>query len=252
MNAMDEKRPTVTEPRGAHDDANWAKPVQRLTAAVVPEGATDLIEGKRLLGPVQGFGQLWQRTYRVRLDGTTLTPREVIAIWKERFPSFWPRGNRFYAPITGIEPGEVALLQLAVAGPVRLSTGVMVLYADDESFTLMTPQGHMFAGWITFSAAEDEGATVAQTQVLLRTQDPLIELSYLLGASRMEDRFWERTLEALAEHFGARGVVSKTIVCVDPRWQWSRATNVWYNVGIRNTLHALAAPIRRLFRTPRP
>ena len=37
---------------------------------------------------------------------------------------------------------------------MKLSTGVMVLYADDESFTLMTPQGHMFAGWITFSATE--------------------------------------------------------------------------------------------------
>ena len=35
---------------------------------------------------------------------------------------------------------------------MKLSTGVMVLYADEESFTLMTPQGHMFAGWITFSA----------------------------------------------------------------------------------------------------
>ena len=37
---------------------------------------------------------------------------------------------------------------------MKLSTGVMVLYADDESFTLMTPQGHMFAGWITFSRHE--------------------------------------------------------------------------------------------------
>ena len=37
---------------------------------------------------------------------------------------------------------------------MKLSTGVMVLYADEESFTLMTPEGHMFAGWITFSAIE--------------------------------------------------------------------------------------------------
>ena len=29
---------------------------------------------------------------------------------------------------------------------------MFVLYADEESFTLMTPQGHMFAGGITFSA----------------------------------------------------------------------------------------------------
>ena len=58
----------------------------------------------------------------------------------------------FFAPLTGIAPGEVAALDLSMPGGLKLSTGVLVLYADDESFTLMTPQGHMFAGWITFSA----------------------------------------------------------------------------------------------------
>ena len=43
---------------------------------------------------------------------------------------------------------------MTLPGKMKLSTGVMVLYADEESFTLMTPQGHMFAGWITFSATE--------------------------------------------------------------------------------------------------
>jgi hypothetical protein len=36
------------------------------------------------------------------------------------------------------------------------------MYAEDESFTLMTPQGHMFAGWIRFSAFQQDGVTVAQ------------------------------------------------------------------------------------------
>ena len=57
------------------------------------------------------------------------------------------------APLTGLAPGEVARIDMDMPGRVTLSTGVLVLYADDESFTLMTPQGHMFAGWITFSAA---------------------------------------------------------------------------------------------------
>ena len=70
---------------------------------------------------------------------------------KTNFASFWPRGNHFYGPITGIAPGEVALLNIKTGG-MPLSTGVLVLYADDESFTLMTPEGHMFAGWITFSS----------------------------------------------------------------------------------------------------
>jgi hypothetical protein len=39
----------------------------------------------------------------------------------------------------------VALLNMTLPGKMKLSTGVMVLFADEESFTLMTPQGHMFA-----------------------------------------------------------------------------------------------------------
>jgi hypothetical protein len=47
------------------------------------------------------------------------------------------------------------------------------MYADDESFTPMTPQGHMFAGWITFSAYLQQGVTVAHAQVLMRVSQPL-------------------------------------------------------------------------------
>ena len=82
----------------------------------------------------------------------TSRPQHAIATWKAHFPEFWPKGNRFAGALAGISPGDVALLDLAIGGGVKLSTGVFVLYADEESFTLMTPQGHMFAGWITFSA----------------------------------------------------------------------------------------------------
>ena len=94
----------------------------------------------------------------------------------------------------------MALLQASVGGGMKLSTGVFVLYADEESFTFMTPQGHMFAGWITFSAEEVDGATVAQCQVLMRAQDPLTEVGLVLGGHR-QDRFWQDTMRALAARF---------------------------------------------------
>ena len=141
------------EPRNAD---SWAKPVSTLTVTETTEGP-NLVEGKRLLSPVQGFGKMWQKTYKVRLDGADKTPQEVIADWRENFPSFWPKGNDFYPPLTGLEPGEVALIKAAGPGGMKFKTGVMVLYSDDESFTLMTPEGHMFAGWITFSSHEEDG-----------------------------------------------------------------------------------------------
>ena len=118
---------------------------------------------------------MWQKTYRsAAARHRRRRPQEVIATWKEHFPDFWPKGNRFFAPLAGIAPGEVAALDLSMPGGLKLSTGVLVLYADDESFTLMTPQGHMFAGWITFSAFVEDGVTYAQAQVLMRAERPAV------------------------------------------------------------------------------
>src|SRR5919201_3674794 len=217
------KAPAVEEQAAARDAANWAKAVSQLNVSDVPEGAVNInVHGRRLTSPIQGFGKMWQKTYQVRLPAEHASAVDVIAVWKQRFPDFWPEGNRFYAPLTGIEPGEVALLNMTLPGKMKLSTGVMVLYADEESFTLMTPQGHMFAGWITFSATEVEHETVAQAQVLMRASDPIFELGLAMGGHRQEDRFWQSTLTALAAHFDHEAEVDTVVICVDKRRQWSR------------------------------
>ncbi len=231
-----------------HRDAeHWAQPVSKLKVPVVPTGAINLnVEGRHIVGPLQGFGQMWQKTYWVRLSGAEVTPVDVIKTWKGNFERFWPGRNRFYAPITGIAPGEVAVLNLSAPGGVTLSTGVMVIYADDESFTFMTPQGHMFSGWITFSAYEKEGATVAQAQLLVRANDPLYELGFRLGGSKAEDRFWQQTLRSLATHFGVDGQTQMSATCVDSKLQWSQAKNIWHRAAIRSGLCATTAPLRWL------
>lgn len=227
------------------DTGNWAKPTSTLTVTDAPAGAANLVEGKRLLSPIQGFGKMWQKTYKVRLDGIETTPQAVISEWRENFPSFWPKGNDFYPPLTGLEPGEVALIKAAGPGGMKFKTGVMVLYSDDESFTLMTPEGHMFAGWITFSAAERGGRTVAQAQVLMRASDPIFEVGLAFGGHRQEDRFWQHTLGQLAAHFGEPGAEVETqVVCVDRRRQWSRVGNVRHSSAIRSAMYTASAPMR--------
>jgi hypothetical protein len=223
--------------------SNWAPLVEKLRVSGMPEGTPDLVQGRRLLGPLQGFGKMWQKTYRVNLDGAEVTPAEVIQVWKQEFSGFWPKGNRFYAPVVGIAPGEVALIQIS-AGPMRLSTGVMVLYSDAESFTLMTPQGHMFAGWITFSSFEEDGRSIAQAQVLMRAQDPLSEIGLTFGGHKAEDKFWGSTLRALAARFGVEATPEVTVVCVDQRRRWREARNVWHNAGIRSSIYTAGAPLR--------
>ena len=234
--------PKEDEPR---DAAHWAQPVSGLKVSGLPSEAINLnVEGRQVVGPLQGFGQMWQKTYWVRLSGTAVTPAEVIKAWKENFAKFWPGRNRFYAPLTGIAPGEVAVLNLTTPGGMPLSTGVMVIFADDESFTFMTPEGHMFSGWITFSAYERDQATVAQTQLLIRANDPLYEVGFRLGGSKAEDKFWNQTLGSLASYFGVEGQVQTTVIRVDPRLQWSQAKNIWHNAAIRSAIYTTLAPLR--------
>jgi hypothetical protein len=226
-------------------EESWAKAVSHLAVGEVPDGAVNInVDGRRLASPIQGFGKMWQKTYQVRLPAERASVAELIATWKERFPEFWPEGNRFYGPLTGIAPGEVALLNMRLPGHMKLSTGVMVLYADEESFTLMTPQGHMFAGWITFSAAEVDADTVAQAQVLMRASDPIFEMGLAMGGHRQEDRFWQATLASLAAHFGHEAEVDTQVVCVDKKRQWSKWRNVWHSAAIRSTLYTMGAPAR--------
>jgi hypothetical protein len=237
------------QPAAGRDLANWATMVRRLHVTEVPDGVDNInVDGRRVVGAIQGFGQLWRKTYRVRLEGAAVTPAEVIAVWKRRFASFWPAGARFHSPLSGLAPGVVVLLDQLLPGHLRLSSGVMILYADDVSFTVMSAEGMPFAGWNTFSAFEQDGVTVAQVQVLMRADDPLFELAMVVFAHRMEDRHWQQTLHNLAAYFGVRAPVEYQTVRLDRRRQWSKAGNVWYNAAVRSALHTLAARVR----PPRP
>lgn len=219
----------------------------------MPAEAINLnVQGRRVNSPIQGFGKMWQKTYSTRLGTAEIAPATVITEWKDNFSKFWPEGNDFYSPLTGLAPGEVALLNATMPGGAKLSTGVLVLYADDESFTLMTPEGHVFAGWVTFSAYQEDGGTVVQAQVLMRASDPLFELGLILGGHGKEDQHWQHTLTQLALHLGVRDPSVETrCVCIDSRRQWSRAGNIRHNAGIRTTLYVAATPLRWTAALPR-
>jgi hypothetical protein len=239
--------PTPTDNTQPRNATSWASQrTHTLKVEHVPSGALNLnVDGRQITSPLQGFGQMWQKTYRISLKGVAVEPTTVISTWKEHFAEFWPSNSRFFGPITGIAPGEIALLNLKISG-VPLSTGVLVLYADEESFTLMTPQGHVFAGWITFSSYKVDGETVAQTQVLMRASDPIYELGLRLTRHKPEDNFWRHTLGQLAKHFGTEASVQLERICVDTKIQWSEAKNIWHNSAVRTTIHTLTTPLRWL------
>jgi hypothetical protein len=233
------------EQKRPRDLDNWAHSAGSVFHAMnMPSGALNEVEGKQVTGPLKGFGPLWQKTYWVTLPTSSVSARDLVSTWKANFPSFWPKGNRFYAPLTGIAPGEVALINMDVPGGLKLSTGVMVLYSDEEQFSFITPEGHMLAGWITFGGYEEAGQTIAQAQVLVRAPDPLMELLLRFGGYAQEDKFWKQTVSSVARHFGVEAEASMRKVCVDRRIQWSNARNIRHNVLFRTVGHALSAPVR--------
>ena len=153
-----EANATTSTVPGPRDAANWARPVDKLAVEGERPGALNLnVAGKGLTGPLQGFGALWQKTYRLPLTGVETTPAEVMAYWKAHLPELMPDDSRFYPSMTGVKPGEVVLINATLpsmfgAPPMPVSTGVLILYADDESFSVMTPDGHPESGFNTFSA----------------------------------------------------------------------------------------------------
>ena len=83
--------PTPGTPGGQpRDAANWAQRGTDLRVSAAPEDAINLnVDGRRVVSPMQGFGKMWQKTYRIRLEGATVTPTQVIQAWKDNFASFW-------------------------------------------------------------------------------------------------------------------------------------------------------------------
>jgi Domain of unknown function (DUF1990) len=221
------------------DEGNWAAKVDRLHVNGGRQDKAFNVEGRRVAGPQQGFGRLYDRTFTIDL-GDAVTPEALVKEWRAHFGDFWPKSATFYGSITSIEAGDVAPL---TAGGV--TTGVLVIYADDTSFTYMTPEGHMFAGMITFSARHEQSGTVAEIRMLVRPADPFWVIVWPVGRG-MEGKFWKGTLTNLASSRGVTGVVPReTMTCVDERVLWKNWRNVFHNGAAATVFHSLGTPFRK-------
>src|ERR1700755_3263480 len=67
--------PRAAPPR---DVASWARKIDRLEVDPREGVRGTNVAGRRLTGPVQGFGKMWQKTYRMNA-GPDITPEQAIA-----------------------------------------------------------------------------------------------------------------------------------------------------------------------------
>ena len=178
-----------------------------------------------------GFGQTWFKRFAVDLG--EVEPEDVIALWKREFSDLWPQEAEFRAIGARIAPGAIAEVELA--GPVgSVITGVVVDDAAARHFTLRTPEGHMFAGWIRFKAEKVATGTEGVAEMMVRPSDPIYQLGLWLGGNSAEDRFWVRTLEALARRFGAAPSVRVERRVLSHSFNWRAARNVRNNAALQS------------------
>ena len=219
-------------------EGEWAKPVDALHVAHdLPVGASNVnLEGHRVASVAGGFGKMWQKRYRIDLPAEDVAPGDVIRTWREHFRYFWPDEARFYGPPAPIAPGDVALINTRMPGGFTMSTGVLVVYADNESFSFIAPEGHAFNGMITFSARREGDRTVVQVDFFIRAQDPIVELFMGIAGHRMEDKHWLHTLGSLARYFGIDAEATVERKLIDRRRQWKHFRNITRSVAFRPIL----------------
>jgi hypothetical protein len=195
------------------------------------------VRGRQLAPPDEGFGQLWRKELSVTLFSSPL-PADVMALWKRDLESLWPERGKVYRHSASVRTGDLVGIDVNT-GPVRLSTGGVIVEASAESFTILAPEGHMFAGWTRCETAAGEAGTVARVVIELRASDPLYELGLMMGGHRAEERFWAEMLCNLAARFGEAPKVRLRRRRLDRGRHWGRWANVRHNASVRTTFRRI-------------
>jgi len=219
---------------GEQSDAGWAQKMNKLHVTEKPEGALGKnMDGRRVIGQLQGFGPMWEKTYWIEIKKPGIKKEDVVLAMQDHFVKFQPSENLFYPTSKGIAPGEMIFIDSRTPGGI-VSTGVMVLYMDDRSFTFITPQGHPEAGWITFSVDEREDSVYVQIQGLVRASDPFFEVAFSIAGSKFQETIWKHVLSSLAKYLGVEENVQMKKYRPATDLQWSKVGNIWYNSQIRS------------------
>jgi anti-anti-sigma factor len=219
---------------GEQSDAGWATTVSKLRVTEKPEGAlVKNMDGRRVIGQLQGFGPMWEKTYWINIKKPGIKKEDVMLAMREHFMEFQIPENAFHPTSKGLAPGEMIFIDSRTPGGI-VSTGVMVLYMDDRSFTFITPQGHPEAGWITFSVDEREDSVYVQIQGLVRASDPFFEVAFTIAGSKFQETIWKHVLSSLAKYLGVEDNVQMKKYRPATDLQWSKAGNIWYNSQIRS------------------
>ncbi|AEA25311.1 DUF1990 family protein [Pseudonocardia benzenivorans] len=179
-------------------------------APALPERHRD----DRVQEVADGHGDLLHRRYTVRIGGSALDARELMADLVRDLNGWFPSGVAVFRRTRGhpgaIRDGDEFLIRLPGPwdGPVR------VVAADDTSFRFATLRGHLEAGQIEFRAHdEDDGGLVMGIESWARPGDAVSRVLYdtFRAAKEIQLNLWTEVLLRITRRAGGRPVGGVTV-----------------------------------------
>jgi len=172
-------------------------------------------ETRPVQAAAEGVGPLLQRDFVAVLEGSRLTPEEIVWAIRREFPGFAPKALASFTRSDGEErPLEVGDT-MHVFMPGGGHSGVVAAHMDERSLTLRTQCGHFEAGMITFGADYDEaGRVVFRIRSRATIERPVRLVMYWAGGKPLQTRIWTTFAARVAEAAGAKvrgGVLCSTM-----------------------------------------
>ena len=174
-----------------------------------PPDAARAPAGARVQTEADGAGPRFYRRYRVRVDDSALSPRELFAAIAADINAFVPvelaRFERTRGADGALAVGDEFVVHITAPwdGPVR------VIEAEPASFSLATLDGHLEAGTIRFSADGARGGRLRfEIESWARSADAVVDLAYdTLGVAReAQQAMWTFFCDRVAERCGGAQV----------------------------------------------
>ena len=237
----------MNESRGARDNKGWSTLKSKLIVSDNRPNAINInVNNRTVLGPLQGFGSVLEKEYKLQIPNSQLSAQELMSKFRSSFITLQPPQNVFYPSSKGIEAGETVLIDSSTPGGV-VSTGVHILFSDDVSFSFITPQGHPEAGWITFSASEKDEKIEIKIRGLASASDPFFELAFRLAGSKFQERIWKTVLANMAKSINVDDNIILTKKIIDKKLHWKAVRNLWFNAQLRSLPYNVPYYLKKLF-----
>lgn len=181
----------------------------------LPDLDRDVVGGSsRLQRASDGVGPLYHRRYSIGFTDADLDPVELMQHIRADVNSAVPTDLAQFEGRDGGDPGAVEVgEEFLVRLPGPWNGPVRVVDIDDHSFTLMTLEGHMEAGQISFRTGThpEHGWTTFEIQSFARSGSRMFSLLYdrLPFAREMQLHMWASFCEKVAALAG--GIVMTSV-----------------------------------------